>query len=315
MPRVDFLLAPRARFGGQRMGARAARALGRANVVHQQAGARAQLRRHVTLIPDHWPLAALTRRVDAGDADTACWLRADPAHVRAGLSGATLLACGDMLDLTADEAQALQLPLRPLFGDTGFALDAPHPSHWYLRLPREAKPPAFVEPAEALGADVFEQVPDGEPGRRWRALLSEAQIVLHNHPINAQRKAQGRLPVNSLWFWGGGVLPDHHACRAALALSDDEAVCALALGDGTGTATGPLPERYTTFDGDTLLDLRHARDLALLERDWLVPALDAITARTLDELRLDFADGFVAVLRHAQRWRFWRRPLPQLQAA
>ncbi len=315
MPRVDLLLAPRARFGGQRLGERAARALGRADTLQEQPGTRAQLRRHVTLVPDHWPLAALTRRVDSGDADTACWLRADPAHVRAGLSGATLLACGDVLDLTAEEAEALQRPLRPLFGDTGFTLDAPHPSHWYLRLPREAKPPAFVEPAEALGTDVFEQLPEGEPGRRWRALLSEAQIVLHNHPVNARRMEQGRLPVNSLWFWGGGVLPDQHAGRAALALSNDEAVRALAQGDGAARKTGPLPDRYTAIDADTLLDLRHLRDLTLLERDWLAPALDALAVGALDELRLDFADGHAAVLRRAQRWRFWRRPVPQLQAA
>lgn len=310
MAQATFLLPPRARFGGQRLPEASARALGRADHAQAGEGGRAQLRRHATLVPDHWPLAALTRRIDAHDADTGCWLRADPAHVRAGINGATLLASGGMLDLTAAEADELQRPLRPLFGDTGFTLDAPTPAHWYLRLPREAKLPAFAEPSEALGADVFEHLPDGEPGRRWRALLNEAQVVLHNHPLNARRAADGKLPVNSLWFWGGGVLPDHQTFAAAHAWSNDEVVRALAA----GADARALPPRYGTHEGDALIDLRHARDLALLERDWLQPALSAVAAGSLDALRLDFTDGHLSTLRRGQRWRFWRRPRVRFDA-
>lgn len=305
---ATFLLPPRARFGGQRLSERTARALGRADHADAVEGAIAQLRRHVTLIPDHWPLAALTRRVDARDADTACWLRADPAHVRAGISGATLLASGDMLDLTAEEADALQRPLRPLFGDAGFTLDAPTPAHWYLRLPRDARPPAFVDPSEALGADVFEYLPEGDAGRRWRALLNEAQITLHHHPVNAQREAAGRMPVNSLWFWGGGVLPDHQSCDAAQVWSDDETVRALAA----GADAQRLPPRYAAHAGDLLADVRHLRDLRAVEADWLSPAMDALAEGALSGLRLDFGDGRLATLRRGQRWRFWRRPMPQV---
>ena len=73
-----------------------------------------------------------------------------------------------------------------------------------------AKLPAFAAPDEALGDDLFDAPARQAPeGRRWRALLSEAQVVLHNHPLNAQRVAAGLAPVNSLWFWGAGALPDH----------------------------------------------------------------------------------------------------------
>lgn len=308
-PRATFLLPPRERFGGQRVGERAARALGRADAVRGAEGERAQLRRHVTLVPDHWPLAALARRVDARDADTACWLRADPAHVRAGMSGATLMACGDMLALDAAEADALLRPLRPLFGDTGFTIDAPVPGHWYLRLPRGAKLPAFVEPGDALGADVFEQLPEGEDGRRWRALLNESQVILHNHPVNQRRSLEGRLPVNSLWFWGGGVLPDQHACDADVAWSDDEAACALFA---PAARVAALPTRFAAQDGALLADLRPLRDVAVFEREWLLPALDALACGGIDLLQLDFGDGRQLHLRHGQRWRFWRRPVPQI---
>lgn len=318
MARATFLLPPRERFGGQRLSAELAKALGRGD--HRDAGAvandapgaagKAQLRRHFRLVPDHWPLAALTRRADATDAAGATWLRADPAHLRAGINGATLLALGDMLQLSAEDADALLRPLRPLFGDTGFTIDAPQPGHWYLRLPREATLPAFVAPNEALGADVFESLPEGEAGRRWRSLLSEAQVILHHHPVNAARVAAGQLPVNSLWFWGGGVLPDHVSSQHGAVHSEDEVVRALAYGAADSV---PATGGYASLEKDALFDLRHARDLQSLQAQWLQPALDDLVARRVDGVQLDFEDGHVVDLAKRQRWRFWRKPMPRME--
>lgn len=318
MPRASFLLPARARFGGQRLTPEVGRALGRGDREHAPqadeasgAAGKAQLRRHFRLVPDHWPLAALTRRVDTNDADGACWLRADPAHLRAGINGATLLAVGDMLQLTAEDAEALLRPLRPLFGDTGFTIDAPRSGHWYLRLPRDAKPPAFVEPNEALGADIFEHLPEGEAGRRWRSLLSEAQVTLHHHPVNAARVDAGQVPVNSLWFWGAGIAPDHVTSPHAAVHSDDEVVRALAHGAAVAST---LADSYVLPEADTLLDLRHARDLQALQARWLQPALGDLAAGRLQGVQLDFEDGHVIQLEKRQRWRFWRKPLPRMDA-
>ena len=309
MPQATFLLPARARFGGQRLSHEAARALGRADSHRAEQGDRAQLRRHFTLVPDHWPLAALARRVDANDAETACWLRADPAHVRPDINGARLLACGDGLQLTRQDVDALLPALKPVFGDVGFPIDAPVPGHWYLRLPREARPPAFAEPSQALGGDVSEQVPEGDAGRRWRVLLSEAQVVLHNHPHNDRRIAEGRPAVNSLWFWGGGILPDVVRTTHARAWSDDETLRALAHG---ATAAEALPARFEWAGADALVDLRHLRDVVAFEQDWLEPARRAVGRAGLDAIVLDFADGHVAHLAPRQRWRFWRKPLARL---
>lgn len=304
MASAVFLLGEGERFGGQALPVAVARVLGRANARHGEAGPHAQLRRHVRLLPDHWPLAALARQRDAGDAGSACWLRADPAHVQPDINGARLLACGDGVQVSREDADALLPALKPLFGDAGMPIDAPLPGHWYLRLQREARLPAFREPADALGDDIFDHLPDGEAGRRWRALLSEAQVLLHNHPRNRQRAERGLPPVNSLWFWGAGALPDSVSTPHACVLSDDEVLHALVHG---ATPARTLPARFEVRSEDTLHDLRTLRDLSRLSAEWLQPALDALGNGGIGSLTLDLADGQVFEFARAQRWRFWRQ--------
>ena len=33
-------------------------------------------------------------------------------------------------------------------------------------------------------------------------------MTLHSQPVNAERQSFGKPPVNSLWIWGGGVVPE-----------------------------------------------------------------------------------------------------------
>ncbi len=308
---LTLLLPPRSRFAGQTLPSGLAGALARADAAVGEPGSRAQLQRHAELLPRHWPMAAITRQLDAGDAELGRWLRADPAHVRADINAVRMLACGN-LGLTRDETEALLMPLRPLFGDAGFPISAPVPERWYLHLPRESKLPEFVEPETVLGDDLYEHLPAGDLGRRWRALLNEAQVILHNHPVNAERIARGALPVNSVWFWGAGVLPDavHMTADAVFSSAVDLAgLAALA-----GLRLAPPPANLAALEtatqgqiGRVLIDLRPCRDPAGLARDWLLPALAGLAKKRIVELRLDFADGSRLCLTRGQRWRLWRR--------
>lgn len=318
MAAVTLLLPACSRLHGQPLPAPLARALGRADrTPATQPGERAQLLRHFDLLLRGWPVAALTRQLDADDAGLSAWVRADPVYVRPDINGARLLAHGEGMQLGIEDVEALLPALRPLFGDTGFPIDAPTPHRWYLQLPKEVRLPTFPEPADALGADLFEHLPGidqaaGPEGRRWRALLSEAQVVLHNHPWNAQRIAAGKPPVNSLWFWGGGVLPDHVSSKHRHVHSDDDLLRALGLAAKTQVAS--LPARFAMTDEAALFDLRHARDVAALSRDWLDPALSALLRGSVEPLRLDAEDGSGFVLERRQRWRFWRKSLASFDA-
>lgn len=314
MTRATFLLPARTRFGAQRWMPDVVRALDRADRVPSgESGRRAQLLRHAALPAGRWPLAALSRRLDAGDADApgAAWLRADPAWLRPDINGVRLMAHGAGLGLTREDVDLLLPALRPVFGDAGFLLDAPHPARWYLQIPDGTRLPTFHDPADALGTDLADLDDEADAGpevRRWRALANEAQITLHHHPLNVRRQAEGRPPVNALWFWGGGALPTMDGLRSrwpARVYSDDPTCSALAA---TAVRAEAVPPAWPVGGGDdALFDLTALRDLRALQQDWLVPAIASIAAGGLDALELDDEDGRLRRLRRWHRLRIWRR--------
>ncbi|WP_053096241.1 phosphoglycerate mutase [Frateuria defendens] len=246
------------------------------------------------------PAAALTRELARGDAADALWLSADPAWVQPEMNGARLLASG-RLGLSEEEAEALAAPLRPLFGDAGMQLELTTPDRWHLRLSPGSPLPPFAAPEQALGEHLLQHLPHGPGGRRWRLLLTEAQVLLHQHPLNAERRARGQPPVNSLWLWGGGRLPHRVGSTLAGVVGDDPLLCALAAHAGLPQQARDLAQLAQTPVG-WLVDLQDLT-AADIERDaW--PAIEA--RRRRDALRFHFASGERYLHRPWHRWRAWR---------
>lgn len=177
------------------------------------------------------PSAALTREAVAGDAGESVWLSADPAYVEPDINGARMLACGQ-IDLDAQDAETFARELRPLFGDSGMLLKLTEPMRWHLRLADGAKVPEFDSVEQVLGEDLLTHLPEGDQSRRWRRLFNEAQMILHQHPLNAARRKRGQTPVNCLWFWGGGSLPTWVKSRVMKVFSSDPVTQALAARAG-----------------------------------------------------------------------------------
>jgi len=304
MAKATLLLPARSRFPAGELPAQVAAALGRAERSLGTVGESAQLSRHFSVQPADWSAAALTRQADAGDAQGGFWLRADPASIVPDMQGARLMASAESLRLEQADIDALLPALQPLFAGFGYQLDAPTPSRWYLRLPEDTPLPRFADPETVLGDDLFSHLPDGDNGRQWRSLMTEAQVVLHQHPWNEQRVAQGKRAVNSLWFWGAGRLPESVGTVHAQVRSRD------ALVQGLATLAGVRLGGEQTVDA--LVDLRQLRSLEQLTRDAITPLLAAINRGELAELLLDFEDGASYRIRRWQRWQFWKKPLNAL---
>ena len=272
-----------------------------------RSGRDAQLRECFEFVGTEIPVAALTRSLDASDAAGALWLRADPAWVIADAVTVRLMGCGN-LQLSQDESDALARVLRPLFGDAGFLLEPATTERWYLRCPPGAQLPVFSPPDAALGDDIARHLPEGIGGQRWRHLLNEAQVILHNHAVNAERARRGAAPVNSLWFWGAGKLPDWVRTTFTRIDSDDDVNRALA--QLAEVSVSPLTRSgLGDLSGETrvLFDLGALRDPAALARDWLEPINEGLAQGRIGWLDLSFASGERFRYRRRHRWRFWRK--------
>ena len=124
---------------------------------------------------------------------------------------------------------------------------------------------------------------------------------MHNHPLNAERIQKGLLPVNSLYFWGGGVLPDQVKFHAQSVTSDDFVLKSLML-------HADLQNREHN-GGHALHDLRTLRDWALFEREYFLPAMTELKNKKYLSIVLDFSDGVCFEIKSSQKWRFWRNPM------
>lgn len=246
------------------------------------------------------PVAALTREALAGDAGDASWLCADPCWMQPDMTGVRLLACGQM-QLSAGEAAGFAQALRPVFEEAGLELQVSTPDRWHLRLPDGLALPAFDTPEQALGEDLYQHLPQGEPGRRWRVLANEVQVLLHQHPRNAARSATGLPPMNHLWLWGAGRLPARVEGRVAGVVGDDILLGALAR-----RARLPLqprsPDAVAAAAPGWLVDLQDLPAATIAQVWW--GALHAAMHRR--GAVLAFASGERWRYRPWHRWRFWR---------
>lgn len=272
-------------------------------------------------------LAAASLRGLGGNPGQHPWLRADPVHLQA--RGADLFlsrpAAGEV---SAPEADALMATLNEFFAADGLRFEAPRPDAWVVRL---AAPAALITvPTEAAhGRSVAPLLPAGPQARAWRSRLNEAQMLLHEHPVNEARERTGQLPLNSLWVWGGAAEPPAAVKPAARLLGGDEVLRGLAL--RAGMMVESLPPGWPGGDQDTLVQWHLAREAAhrgdtaawqealrRLDQDWLAPALAQLSAGRLEVVVLaGFAGraGLVAELRRGAARRFWRRPLTLAAAA
>lgn len=268
------------------------------------------------------PVAALTALVDCVQSAPA-WLRADPVHLRPDMAKLILFDASSF-SLSAEEASGLVDVLQPAMAEHGLQL-APGaaPERWYLTLPA----PAQIRtrpPGDAVGRHIENLLPSGEEAAQWRALANECQMLLHGAQVNRAREAYGEPAINSLWFWGGGVLGPPPPPRWTRVWSDEP--LARGLATYTGVPCDRCPENARAWygqgheSGDVLVVASAAErpaqyaDFPLwqraacdLERRWIAPLTGLLRQRRISRLTLR-CDGAQWTLRPRDLLRFWLRP-------
>ena len=139
---------------------------------------------------------------DMAQSSATTWLRLTPVHWAAARDHVNvhrfygdMMAAQDIADW-----QAIWRDLAPWLDELDWELFAVESEATvYVRAPQ-----GFDYHAPSLDyaqSDILEAfLPHGSDLKRWQKLLTELQMVLHAHPVNATRAQRGARPINSLWL-------------------------------------------------------------------------------------------------------------------
>ncbi len=246
------------------------------------------------------------------------WLSADPVHLQLNRDQLILLA-PETLSITDAEAVSLCAALNRHFATDNFTFLAPQPHRWYLKTAQ----PARIHTSglsRAIGHDVDRMLPEGEDRLAWHRIFNEVQMLLHAHPVNEEREQRGALPINSLWFSGGGTLS-----RAST--SFQAVIGSSALAHGLSKLT-EIPFTATEQGiaaisaNDVLIELRDAATESMrldpvawkdaledLEQHWFAPLAGLLRKGRIRQLVIaTVANGhsYRWSVNRMNLWRWWR---------
>lgn len=205
------------------------------------------------------PVAAL-RSPGEAPADVPVWCL-DPVHVQIDREMA-YLADIDELALSGEEAHQLIASLNAHFADE-LTIHYHSPQHWLVQTDLRV---STRTPTESILQDISRMMPTGEDATRWRSLVNEIQMLLYSHPVNQARQQAGKLPVNSVWLWGGGAVETTAA--AFDTVYSDHPLAAIAA-NYNQIACARLPQQLdaASFDAQSVLMVIPDQLPALQQKD------------------------------------------------
>lgn len=254
----------------------------------------------------HYPSAAVTRCGELGDIEGGFWMHAAPMHFAAGLDRLTVHALrGEnrvLLAELAELAPAIASHLR----SAGFELLMTATDEWLVRSER-ALEVQLATPEAVLDCPLEQVMPRGPDAAGLRRLMTELQMVLHEHPVNQRRAQRGVLEVNALWLHGAGmldgasqprVLPQGFGAdlylRGVYRLNDAQPVAAPA----------DAKELMSRLQGRAV-GVTETDDLDALEALWATPLAHALASARLAHLEL-VLDSWRITAERSSLLRFWR---------
>lgn len=248
------------------------------------------------------------------------WFHADPVHLQANMDHA-ILRDSTSLDLSADEAAALVKEVNDHFSEDGIRLIATDKNHWFLNINGHAD----IETTalhDVIGCNINFYMPKGDDKKFWQKFLNEVQMLFHMSDVNQQREKSGLLPVNSLWLWGGGELPEigmsfkqdvyaSHMLAKGLAIIHDAKYCPVneieplfEMIDEKKPSLVVLDDVFTLVCYGDVSAWQQALD-ALYEQ-WIEPLVSHCMRRKVS-VRLHPCNGVNYLISPSNKYRFFRK--------
>ena len=267
------------------------------------------------------PIAALTHVSDrTTDPDNDYyWLRTDPVTLWADMAQVFMTSHG-FADLDPYERNEIENCIRSVLMEEGVDMHSDHPERWCIAL-NAPLGFEFKTLDDAMGMDMVDALPQHPEALYWRRILNEIQVALHHCPINIKRRQSGKQEINSVWFWGGGFIPEAGPRDLVdTVYSNNPATRGLAIINDC-----KLNNQNIAAEG------RFDRDGRSILVDWVpvtayaeeeLEQLEVLTRQLLKladagELVLNLVqgNGDGRLYNHRSRRRFWKRRVPLAQPA
>jgi hypothetical protein len=255
---------------------------------------------------DHYPSAAVTRTGDIGERAGGYWLHALPMHFAAGLNHLTaVLLQGEGRVAKAERAE-LEPTVAAHLRSSGFELLSTAGGEWLVRSDR-ALEVQTLSPEAAASNPLDEVMPRGRDAAELRRLMTELQMLLHEHPVGAQRLKRGVSEINAIWFYGQGSIGGVRRQPLPQAFGDDAYLRGVYrlhdhIVEPVPTDAKALLARMTA----SAVAVVAVEDLDTLEALWIAPLARALAMGLLGHVDLVLDRWRLAIPRRAL-FKFWRQ--------
>lgn len=159
-------------------------------------------------------------------------------------------------EITTDEARELIEFLQENLGNDKYSFHAGVSYRHCLIIAHGSVNMQLTPPHDISGKKIGAYLPAGDGSGELAELIRRSNELLSSHPVNLARKAAGKNPANSIWFWGQGTRPALENFRERYGLSGGmvsavDLLKGIAIGAGMKSvdvegATGTLS---TNFEG------------------------------------------------------------------
>jgi hypothetical protein len=277
-----------------------------------------------------WPVAPITLQqekeyIERGEG---YWLRVDPVHLRIE-NNHILLGDSHIFNISLKEAISFTNSINELISDDGFTLLPLHSDRWYLHC--NSAPNLHTSLlSEVVGNNINNLLPLGNDRSIWNSKINEIQMLLYEHPLNQMRESRGELVVNSVWIWGGGVMPQKIYAPYTKVWSNH--VFAQGLAKMSQLEFYNLPEDgnklmlHSSDSGEQLIFLDNLQkyanyrdvfnwrnELVKMEQNWFVPLLQGLRKKQITQLRITVINEHLTkdfTLTPNSFWKFWAKVRP-----
>lgn len=248
---------------------------------------------------------------ESGDeSEGSYWLHAELVHLAAGLDRLTFLPLTGPATVTRGEHHALAPLITRHLNDSSLRLLTGVDERWFLHAPHA--PDLETASPDAAAANELETVmPSGPDAGELRRVMTECQMLLHDHDVNEKRQRRGLPAINALWPWGGGVRSLHSARTMPRMVSDDAYVRGICRMHALEAEAAPESgaDLIDRLDGTRpVIAVVSTDDSRNLEGNWIEPSIAALRAGRLECVDLILDEWHIRATRGMLR-RFWRKPL------